>query len=119
MSSLSFGTTYRSLDDKCTVIVNLKPDFRNCLSKCWFLKKLQDNKSLFLLTKRRRPLILILWEEYLQTEALFLTQNVHTLPVILGMQLSVNTFYGLSIGTVPNSTILLDPPIQRTNLLKR
>ncbi|XP_073309079.1 uncharacterized protein [Primulina huaijiensis] len=35
------------------------------------------------------------------------------------MRLSVNTFYGLSIGTVPNSTILFDPPIQRSELLKQ
>ncbi|XP_073317117.1 replication factor A protein 1-like [Primulina huaijiensis] len=35
------------------------------------------------------------------------------------MRLSVNTFYGLSIGTVPNSTILFDPPIQQAELLKQ
>ncbi|XP_073307406.1 replication factor A protein 1-like [Primulina huaijiensis] len=35
------------------------------------------------------------------------------------MRLSVNTFYGISVGTVPNSTILFDPPIQQAGLLKR
>ncbi|XP_075492190.1 uncharacterized protein LOC142530304 [Primulina tabacum] len=35
------------------------------------------------------------------------------------MRLCVNTFYGLSICTVPNSTILFDPPIQRNELLKQ
>ncbi|XP_075513920.1 uncharacterized protein LOC142549060 [Primulina tabacum] len=35
------------------------------------------------------------------------------------MRLSVNTFYGLSIGTVPNSTILFDPPIHQADLLRQ
>ncbi|XP_073047632.1 uncharacterized protein [Primulina eburnea] len=35
------------------------------------------------------------------------------------MRLSVNIFYGLSIGTVPNSTILFDLSIQQAELLKQ
>ncbi|XP_073275243.1 replication protein A 70 kDa DNA-binding subunit B-like isoform X2 [Primulina huaijiensis] len=85
-----------------------------------FVERTKRNLQEFVIVnEERRPLILTLWEEFLQTEALFLTQDVHTLPVILGMRLSVNTFYGLSIGTVPNSTILFDPPIQQAELLKQ
>ncbi|XP_075514204.1 replication protein A 70 kDa DNA-binding subunit B-like isoform X2 [Primulina tabacum] len=85
-----------------------------------FVEKTKRNLQEFVIVnEERKPLILTLWEEFLQTETPFLTQNVHTFPVILGMRLSVNTFYGLSIGTVPNSTILFDPPIQRSDLLKR
>ncbi|XP_075503734.1 replication factor A protein 1-like [Primulina tabacum] len=85
-----------------------------------FVEKTKRNLQEFVIVnEERRPLILTLWEEFLQIKAPFLTQNVHTLLVILGMRLSVNTFYGLSIGTVPNSTILFDPPIQQAELLKR
>ncbi|XP_075494434.1 replication protein A 70 kDa DNA-binding subunit B-like [Primulina tabacum] len=90
-----------------------------CLFTTVVEKTKRNLQEFVIVNKERRPLILNLWEEFLQTEAPFLTQNVHTLPVILGMRLSVNTFYGLSIGTVPNSTILFDPPIQRNELLKR
>lgn len=80
-----------------------------------FVEKAKKNLQEFVVVnEERRPLILTLWEEFLQNEAPYLTQHVHTLPVILGMRLSVNTFYGLSIGTVPNSTILFDPPIPQT-----
>ncbi|XP_073050413.1 uncharacterized protein [Primulina eburnea] len=39
------------------------------------------------------------------------------MPIILGMRLSVNTFYGLSIGTMPNSTILFESPIPQAKQL--
>lgn len=85
-----------------------------------YVERTKRNLQEFVIVnEERKPLILTLWEEFLQTEAPFLTQNVHTFPVILGMRLSVNTFYGQSIGTVPNSTILFDPPIQHAELLKR
>lgn len=84
-----------------------------------FIEKTKRNLQDFVVVnEERRPLILTLWEEFLQSEASYLTQNVHTTPIILGMRLCVNTFYGLSIGTVPNSTILFDPPIPQANKLK-
>ncbi|XP_073272455.1 replication protein A 70 kDa DNA-binding subunit B-like [Primulina huaijiensis] len=63
-----------------------------------FVEKTKRNLQEFVIVnEERRPSILTLWEEFLQTEAPFLAQNVHTLPVILGMRLSVNTFYGILI----------------------
>lgn len=83
-----------------------------------FVGKNKRNLQEFVVVNdERRPLILTLWEEFLQTEAPYLAQNVHNMPIILGMRLSVNTFYGLSIGTVPNSTIMFEPPIQEAKQL--
>ncbi|XP_073021305.1 uncharacterized protein [Primulina eburnea] len=70
-----------------------------------FLPLILIVKIHFYYAYRRRASILTLLEEFLQTEAPYLTKNVHNMPIILGMRLSVNTFYGLSIGTTP-STIL-------------
>lgn len=80
-------------------------------------KNKRNLQEFVIVNEERRPLILTLWEEFLQTEAPYLTQNVHNMPIILGMRLSVNTFYGLSIGTIPNSTILFEPPIQKAKQL--
>ncbi|XP_075523135.1 replication protein A 70 kDa DNA-binding subunit B-like isoform X2 [Primulina tabacum] len=77
-------------------------------------KHLQD---FVIVNEERKPLILTLWEEFLENEAPYLVENVHNMPIILGMRLSVNTFYGLSIGTVPNSTILFEPPIPQAKQL--
>ncbi|XP_073311155.1 replication protein A 70 kDa DNA-binding subunit B-like [Primulina huaijiensis] len=77
-----------------------------------FVERTKRNLQDFVIVKEeRRPLILTLWEEFLQSEAPYLKKNVHNMPIVLGMRLSVNTFYGLSIGTIPSSTILFDPPI--------
>ncbi|XP_073039762.1 replication protein A 70 kDa DNA-binding subunit D-like isoform X2 [Primulina eburnea] len=82
------------------------------------LRKLKNTyRTLFFVNEERKPLILTLWEEFLENEAPYLVENVHNMPIILGMRLSVNTFYGLSIGTVPNSTILFEPPIPQTKQL--
>lgn len=84
-----------------------------------FVERTKRNLQDFVVVnEERRPLILTLWEEFLQSEAHYLTQNVHNMPIILGMRLAVNTFYGLSTGTVPNSTILFDPPIPQAEQLK-
>ncbi|XP_075500660.1 uncharacterized protein LOC142539244 isoform X2 [Primulina tabacum] len=40
------------------------------------------------------------------------------MPIVLGMCLSINTFYGLSIGTIPSSTILFDHPISQAEDLR-
>ncbi|XP_073307264.1 uncharacterized protein [Primulina huaijiensis] len=40
------------------------------------------------------------------------------MPIIFGMRLSVNTFYGLSIGTIQSSIILFDPPTAQAEDLR-
>ncbi|XP_073301705.1 replication protein A 70 kDa DNA-binding subunit D-like [Primulina huaijiensis] len=84
-----------------------------------YIEKTKRNLQDFVVVNEERtPLILTLWEEFLQSEATYLAENAHNMPIILGMRLSVNTFYGLSIGTFPNSTILFDPPLPQTEQLK-
>ncbi|XP_073015106.1 uncharacterized protein [Primulina eburnea] len=84
-----------------------------------YVEKTKRNLQEFVVVNEERtPLILTLWEEFLQNEATYLAENVHSMPIILGMRLSVNTFYGLSVGTFPNSTILFDPPLPQTEQLK-
>ncbi|KAL8474974.1 hypothetical protein ACS0TY_031410 [Phlomoides rotata] len=39
------------------------------------------------------------------------------MPIILGMRLSVNNYHGISFGTLPISTILIDPPISQAKNL--
>ncbi|XP_073024786.1 replication protein A 70 kDa DNA-binding subunit B-like [Primulina eburnea] len=84
-----------------------------------YVEKTKRNLQDFVVVNEEcTPLILTLWEEFLQSEATYLAENVHSMPIILGMRLSVNTFYGLSVGTFPNSTILFDPPLPQTEQLK-
>ncbi|XP_075485660.1 replication protein A 70 kDa DNA-binding subunit D-like isoform X2 [Primulina tabacum] len=97
------------LDLLCSVMHVFPPRFVEKTKK-----HLQD---FVIVNEERKPLILTLWEEFLENEAPYLVENVHNMPIILGMRLSVNTFYGLSIGTVPNSTILFEPPIPQAKQL--
>ncbi|XP_075488962.1 uncharacterized protein LOC142527868 [Primulina tabacum] len=78
-------------------------------------RNLQD---FVVINEERSALIHRLWEEFLQTEAPYLTKNVHNMRIILGMRLFVNILYGLSIGTTPSSTILFDPPTPQAEELR-
>ncbi|XP_073159353.1 replication protein A 70 kDa DNA-binding subunit B-like isoform X1 [Henckelia pumila] len=84
-----------------------------------FVQRTRRNLQDFVIVnEEHRPMLLTLWEEFLQNEGPRLSENVHKVPVILGIRLSVNTFYGLSVGTMPNSTFLFDPPIAQAAHLK-
>ncbi|XP_073305252.1 uncharacterized protein [Primulina huaijiensis] len=100
----------RQINFLCTVIHVFPPRF---------VERTKRNLQGFvIINEERRALILTLWEEFLQSEAPYLTKNVNNMPIVLGMRLSVNTFYGLSIGTIPSSTILFDPPISQAEDLR-
>ncbi|XP_073119768.1 replication protein A 70 kDa DNA-binding subunit B-like [Henckelia pumila] len=63
-----------------------------------FVQRTRRNLQDFVIVnEEHRPMLLTLWEEFLQNEGPRLSENVHKVPVILGIRLSVNTFYGKTI----------------------
>ncbi|KAL8552208.1 hypothetical protein ACS0TY_001051 [Phlomoides rotata] len=83
-----------------------------------FIQKIQKTVQEFVVVNEEsRPTILTLWEEFIQSEGLQLSDNIHRMPIILGMRLYVNNYHGISFGTLPISTILIDPPISQAKNL--
>ncbi|KAL8499220.1 hypothetical protein ACS0TY_022266 [Phlomoides rotata] len=83
-----------------------------------YIQKIQKTVQEFVVVNEEsRPTILTLWEEFIQSEGLQLSENIHRMPIILGMRLSVNNYHGISFGTLPISTILIDPPISQAKNL--
>ncbi|XP_073300070.1 replication protein A 70 kDa DNA-binding subunit B-like [Primulina huaijiensis] len=102
--------THRQINLLCSVIHVFPPRFVERAKR-----NLQD---FVVINEERRAFILTLWEDFLQTKAPYLAKNVHNMPIILGMRLSVNIFYGLSIGTTPSSIIPFDPPTPQVEDLR-
>lgn len=47
-----------------------------------------------MIANRNKPMLLALWEDFLDTEAPKLSADIEKMPIIVGMRLSVNTFHG-------------------------
>nr|XP_027103185.1 replication protein A 70 kDa DNA-binding subunit B-like [Coffea arabica] len=65
-----------------------------------------------------RPMVFTMWEPYIYIEGVQLMNIIHTCPIVLLVRPKITTYYGIDIATRPNSTIILDPPLQETASLQ-
>ncbi|XP_027102581.2 replication protein A 70 kDa DNA-binding subunit B-like isoform X3 [Coffea arabica] len=65
-----------------------------------------------------RPMIFTMWEPFVYIEGIQLMNMIHTNPVILIIRPKITAFHAIDITTRPNTTIVLDPPLQQAATMK-
>ncbi|XP_027173987.1 replication protein A 70 kDa DNA-binding subunit B-like [Coffea eugenioides] len=74
-------------------------------------------QEFIVVNEEQRPLILTLWEPFVDNEGAQLLQIAHTYPIVVILRPIVTTFYGISLRTKGSTNILLDPPFPQISTL--
>ncbi|KAL2521563.1 Replication protein A 70 kDa DNA-binding subunit B [Forsythia ovata] len=114
-----FSGLYEHMDSKTDisiigVAIDIKPK-RLVQTRLGTQSWIQD---VVLVNQRFETALLTMWDQFVDKECTYITENLNKKPIIVGSHLKVSSFNGISISTKANSTFNFNAPIEQAIQLR-
>ncbi|KAL2499699.1 Replication protein A 70 kDa DNA-binding subunit B [Abeliophyllum distichum] len=74
-------------------------------------------QDVVLVNQRFETVLLTMWDQFVEKECIYISDNFNKKPIIVASHLKVSSFSGVSISTKSNSTFSFNPPIEQATQL--